>query len=160
VARVVERSANPISISLERLMNLNQLKELLRDEGVKVSGHKYRVIPTDGLLDLYELLGQIRHYDHEIDIDDTIGTSDYVSTVIHEVMEAINRRYGMDLNHSVITVLEVGFFQFLRDNPVQILAMLEALHEHDAEAKQAAGKVQRKKNSRVTRRRKVSDIRE
>lgn len=37
-------------------------------------------------------------------------------TLVHEIFEAINGVYSLDLSHEAITILEVAWYQILKDN--------------------------------------------
>ncbi len=39
------------------------------------------------------------------------------SSILHEIIEALNYHLELDLKHSVIAQLEAGLFQVLEDNP-------------------------------------------
>jgi hypothetical protein len=53
----------------------------------------------------------------EIVIDSTVPKQNQESTLLHEIIEQINFRYELNLEHKQITVLESAIYQVIKDNP-------------------------------------------
>jgi len=52
----------------------------------------------------------------EIKIDGGIAQQNKESTLIHEIIEAINYHYELKLEHTVISTLESALYQVITDN--------------------------------------------
>jgi len=83
---------------------------------LKIGGLLFRVIYTDhndGPLDGYGAcdIGNVTIY-----ISEALPPKQQMSTLIHEILEAINGMYELQLNHTQICVLESGLYQVLTDN--------------------------------------------
>lgn len=53
----------------------------------------------------------------EIHIDSTIPQQNQETTLLHEILEQINYRYELGLEHQQITILESALYQVIQDNP-------------------------------------------
>ena len=84
---------------------------------VKIGGHRYKVIFKD--LDKNEAsnnCGYCRTTDNEIYINSSMSQEQQESTLLHEIIEAINFNYQLDLEHNKIQTLEATLYQVLKDN--------------------------------------------
>ena len=62
--------------------------------------------------------GQINLQQHLIQINEETNSPVHAKSVlIHEIIEALNYRLELKLEHNVITSLETGLFQVFQDNP-------------------------------------------
>ena len=50
-----------------------------------------------------------------------------ISTVLHEIIEALNFHLELRLDHNAITCLESGLFQVLTDNGVDLAPLVEEI---------------------------------
>ena len=53
---------------------------------------------------------------HLIKIDDSMKKEEQESTLIHEILEFINKMWELGLDHKTICCLEVSLYQVLKDN--------------------------------------------
>lgn len=85
---------------------------------VNIAGYTYKVLIVDELKaddtpqDKY-MLGQCDPVNFEIKILKGQSKIQEVSTYIHEVIEAINEHYAIDMRHRQIVAFENGMYQFL-----------------------------------------------
>lgn len=84
---------------------------------VKIGSHIYTCGYSDNLTRDSDALGQSCGNALEIRVDAAIPRSNQESAFLHEVLEQINYRYELRLEHRTITVLETSLYQVMRDNP-------------------------------------------
>jgi len=83
---------------------------------VKSASHEYKV--SQKPLFLREgTAGTCRTQALEIEIDDAIPVSAQEEALVHEIIEAINYHYELELEHNKITVLGAALHQVLAENP-------------------------------------------
>lgn len=70
-----------------------------------------------GMQDRWETLGQIDYYNNIVHLDPDLHERDMLTTVLHELIEFINRSQEIGLTHHVITVLETSLMQIITQNP-------------------------------------------
>lgn len=93
-------------------------------ESVRILGIDYKIIFEDsqnsGMMDL----GQVNTSQCTIRICSNANSKEHANCVLlHEIIEALNYRLELKLNHNIITSLESSLFQVFSDNP-NILKML------------------------------------
>jgi len=86
-------------------------------ERVKIGGHIYNCKVNDKITRDTGRLGNSCGNALEIKIDSTIPQQNQQSTLLHEILEQINYRYELDLEHDKITILETALYQVMQDNP-------------------------------------------
>ena len=70
--------------------------------------------------------GQVHNPQALIQLHETVNSPEHIKSVlIHEVIEALNYRLELKLDHNVITSLETGFFQIFQDNKDFLKLFLE-----------------------------------
>lgn len=66
--------------------------------------------------------GDYNNYHKIIKIrDDDTKEADMAETFLHEILEAIDKLYNLQINHTTLTVLSMGLFSVIRDNRVDFL---------------------------------------
>lgn len=86
-------------------------------KSIKIGGQNYKVIIKD--LDKSEAqnnCGYCRATDNEIYINTSISQEQQESTLLHEILEALNFNYQLELEHNKIQTLEATLYQVLKDN--------------------------------------------
>lgn len=84
---------------------------------VKIGGHIYQVKTSSTLARDSDVHGSSCGNALEITIDTTIPKQNQESVLLHEIIEQINYRYELRLEHRQISVLESAIYQVIRDNP-------------------------------------------
>lgn len=84
---------------------------------INILGHKYTLTFNDKLHHERNSYGTYCGSSMEIAIDPSYSESRKTSTIIHELIEAINHELEVGLEHKQITLLESGLFQILTSNP-------------------------------------------
>lgn len=84
---------------------------------MNILGHTYTVTKVDHL---DGLMGRHRLTTSEIEISDKLTPAQEQSTLIHEVLEAINVMMELELTHQQICTLEASLFQVISSNNVSI----------------------------------------
>lgn len=84
---------------------------------VKVLGHTYSVVTRDQYIaESSGGTGQVNNYVNRIWIDSSLAPSTQNEVLIHEIIEAINYRCELNMEHRTICVLGEVLHQVLRDN--------------------------------------------
>lgn len=83
---------------------------------IKIGGYTYEVIEDNANLNGRGGSGQHDAMDQKIWIDSTQHQEQKESTLLHEIIEAINSLNNLELNHQQICALETNLYQVLKDN--------------------------------------------
>ena len=90
---------------------------------VKILGYTYRVEVVDS--DAMDAMGRFQSRRQRLQIADDLAGDELLSTLLHEVIEALNYHLALDLPHNAIMQLEAGLYQVLADNGVNLAPLLE-----------------------------------
>ena len=93
---------------------------------LKIAGTQTRVdygpdIPKQDKEDIegeYECTGHWHETTSSIEINSKTSPATQVSSLIHELIEAFNGLYGMDMKHRQIVALEAAIYAFLIDQKI------------------------------------------
>lgn len=89
---------------------------------IKIGGYEVKVIEKENLIGNYEHFGEYSEICDEIYLDSSLNKQKKIETLIHEILEAINTLYKLNLNHDKqLCVLAVVLHQILIDNPNLVL---------------------------------------
>jgi hypothetical protein len=69
-------------------------------------------------------LGHVNPKELCIAVSEDVDPQLQISTILHEIIEAINIHMDLKLKHSQITSLEVGLYSVLKDNGIDIQKFL------------------------------------
>lgn len=94
---------------------------------MNILGYEYRVEMEHDL----EPMGRVRPNHLDIQISDRICKEQRVSTMLHEVLEAINSHLELKIPHAAIMGLEVGLYQTLTAAGVSLAPLIKDLPEID-----------------------------
>jgi hypothetical protein len=84
---------------------------------LKIGGHIYTVKHRDRFReDGVEKTGSCLSVHTTLWIDNNPSKSQQESTLIHEILEALNNENELNLTHQQISTLECGLYQVLKDN--------------------------------------------
>jgi len=81
---------------------------------LKILGHDYTVKLVD--LNETDTYGNINLNTNIIRINHNKTQSQQETTLLHEIIEALNFNLELELKHNQITALEAGLYQVLKDN--------------------------------------------
>lgn len=81
---------------------------------LKILGHEYTVKLVD--LNETDKFGSMNPNTNTIRINRNKAPSQQESTLLHEIIEALNCNLELGLDHKQITGLEAGLYQVLKDN--------------------------------------------
>ena len=84
---------------------------------IKILGYDYTIKMID--LNETEKFGTQDMNTLTIRLNENKAQSQIDSTLLHEIIEAINFHLGLELNHYQINALEAGLYQVLKDNDLQ-----------------------------------------
>ena len=79
---------------------------------IKIGGHHFTVDYVDGLADS----GSTDTSLNKILINKNLAKSNQESTILHEIIEAINAIYDLKLEHQTIQTIEAALYQIYKDN--------------------------------------------
>lgn len=83
---------------------------------MKILGYDYSLTKSADIDDMGRFIAR----DQQIKIQDGICEQQIVSTVLHEIIEALNYHNEWKLEHTVIMGLEASLYQTLCDNGVDL----------------------------------------
>jgi hypothetical protein len=86
-------------------------------EKIKIGGIIYNCNMSNTLTRDSAVLGTSCGNACEIVIDSTTQKQNQETTLLHEIIEQINFRYELKLEHNQITTLESALYQVIKDNP-------------------------------------------
>lgn len=96
---------------------------------MKILGYTYAVInnPRENMLGHF---GLFHPESQKIRIADDLCEQQIISTVLHEIVEALSYHLELRLEHNVIMSLEAGLYQVLSENGVDLTPISrEVLHK-------------------------------
>lgn len=85
-------------------------------EEIKILGHTYKVTLVDGYVTREANTGRCNSYLNEIHIAGEVVSSNQNEILLHEILEALDYRLELDINHPRIAVLSEALYQVLKDN--------------------------------------------
>lgn len=100
----------------------------MKDFTLKIGAHKIRVkhVSYNDVQKLFEVygdtssnsaaIGAYHGNKNQILIDKSQSGTNYVSILIHEIMECVNDKYGIELNHVPMTTVGEALTQIMLDN--------------------------------------------
>ncbi len=89
---------------------------------VKIGGYELNIIEKENLVNNYEHFGEYSEVLDEIYLDKNLSKQKKIETLMHEILEAINCLYKLNLNHDKqLCILAVVLHQILIDNPNLVL---------------------------------------
>lgn len=86
-------------------------------EKIKIGGTVYEVSEDTTLARDSSAMGMSCGNNCRIIIDNSLPKQNQESTLIHEVIEQINFKFELSLEHYKITTLEAALYQVIKDNP-------------------------------------------
>ena len=91
---------------------------------IKILGYTYS-IKRIGTMDEIGSSGRADIAKQVIQIATDLTSEQTMSTVLHEILEALKYYLELEMEHSVIMALEAGLYQVLVDNGVDLSPLLE-----------------------------------
>ena len=89
---------------------------------IKVGAYYFKVYFEKNLSRSRDRFGEFRPSPQEIALDPDCTEDLQGETLLHEVVEALNWMYDMQLNHHIIALLGTGLHQILKENDLKIKA--------------------------------------
>jgi hypothetical protein len=86
---------------------------------LKILGYKYVIDYSNSVNDI-NTFGLFSSLDQKISIGNNLLEDQRASTVLHEVMEALNFHLNLDMEHHALTSLEAGLYTVLKENGVDL----------------------------------------
>lgn len=83
---------------------------------IRILGHKYSVTYDQDKLDAQENRGECDPLGNEIVIDEVMPVSSQMETLWHEILEAVNFRLEIGLEHKQISSIAAALFAVMSDN--------------------------------------------
>lgn len=91
---------------------------------MKILGYTYQIEIVDS--DVMDAMGRFQARRQRLQIASDLVGDERLSTVLHEVLEALNYHLALNLRHATIMALEAGLYQVLADNGVDLNPLLGA----------------------------------
>ncbi len=92
---------------------------------MKILGYTYSILQSgDG--DFLDASGRFHHNSQTIHIASDLSDEQKESTLLHEIIEALNYHLALELKENIIMSLEAGLYQVLNDNGVDISPLLKS----------------------------------
>jgi hypothetical protein len=93
---------------------------------IKILGYDYEIIPSPaqeagGMKEA----GRLFCSKQKIPLDMSACQQAQESTLLHEIFEALNYHFDLELTHEAISTLETGFYAILKDNGVDLSVLLK-----------------------------------
>jgi len=83
---------------------------------LKIGGQDVLVKLVPNLCSDEGALGRFNTRSYDVEIDESLSGATKEATLLHEIIEAINKLCELDLEHNVICTLETMLYQVLSDN--------------------------------------------
>jgi len=84
---------------------------------VKILGHEYKILPEENyVVQSGGETGEVNNYLNVIRIGKELTPSGQMEILLHEILEAINYRLELNLDHPKLCILSEVLHQVLRDN--------------------------------------------
>ncbi|MFP4017190.1 MAG: hypothetical protein ACLFUI_09175 [Halanaerobiales bacterium] len=87
---------------------------------LKLGGFNWKIEEVEHLMIERNNIGEMEPRTHVIRLDKAASEQQKEETLLHEIIEAINYMYCMDLDHHQIELLGVTLHQALKDNKLQL----------------------------------------
>jgi len=84
---------------------------------IKVGGVPFEIILRNGTNGESTSYGSCNAGAQKIWVSEAVGKQQQETTLVHEVLEAINTLYELNLEHTQISCLETALYAFIVDNP-------------------------------------------
>ncbi|MGN7942000.1 ImmA/IrrE family metallo-endopeptidase [Metabacillus sp. 22489] len=87
-------------------------------QNIRVAGMDYCVNEVEGLIDNFELMGQIRYNQGIIEVDNSLCKTRKEQVFTHELLHAIFKEAGYDeQDEEMIERVSLVLYQVIKDNP-------------------------------------------
>lgn len=93
-------------------------------KSIRIGPYDYAIKEVSGFI-TNAVYGEHNGFDHEILLSVDLSKQMYFSTLIHEILEAINEIHELNLKHSAIRSIETCLAQVLQDNNIYKLSGME-----------------------------------
>lgn len=103
----------------------NKIRDRLVNKKLKIGGTKFTLGAKSRLLERFGVIGQTDFFNQSILVDSNITEDQTLVTILHEMIECINKKYYLELPHDLINALEVHLFETLTNNPIYLKELLQ-----------------------------------
>ena len=93
---------------------------------MKILGYYYRIV-ADGDVDNMGSCGRLHAKSQKIQIATDLCEQQKVSSVLHEIIEALNYHLELKMQHEVIMSLEAALYQVLSDSGVDLSPLIKEI---------------------------------
>ena len=83
---------------------------------IKILGYDYNIDYEDSFNEGHEEMGRCCAPKQQITINEKLHDEQQASTLLHEIIEALNYHMEIGLEHNAIMNLEAGLYQVIKDN--------------------------------------------
>lgn len=103
----------------------NRSRDLLSRVSLKLQGSLVPIAFKARLLERHQVCGQTDFYNENILLDANLTEAETLSTILHEIMEFLNKKHKLGLEHDIICSLEALLFDVMANNPAYIEVLLD-----------------------------------
>lgn len=96
---------------------------------IKILGYNYKircVLPTDHL----EGFGRQDAKRQVFQLANNLHSEQLVSTILHEILEALNYHLELKIDHNKLMALEAGLYQVLSDNGISLKPLADLVDDN------------------------------
>jgi len=102
---------------------------------MKILGYHYSIERQQGDFE-FNYMGFVNAKDHKIIISADVCIDQQISTILHEIIEALDYHLELCLDHQTIMLLEAGLYQTLKDNGISLEPLADELTKGDQSPKE------------------------
>jgi hypothetical protein len=92
---------------------------------MKILGYDIRIVSDKKMDEIGNYSGGFTSSQNRIQVASDLCDEQKVSTLLHEIIEALNHFLELKLEHNVISSLESGLYQVLKDNGVDLTPLVK-----------------------------------
>lgn len=96
---------------------------------MRILGYDYQIVRDGTMDDMGGAMGRCHYARLRIQIAEDCAPQQEASTLLHEILEALNAHMDLHLEHTAIMGLESGLYQVLRDAGVDLSPLTRQISE-------------------------------
>lgn len=102
----------------------SRVRDKLDNTLLKIAGCLFPLRFKHRMLERHATMGQTDLFNNTVLIDGNLKESDMLSSIWHEILEVINKKYGLEMPHEILSRLETHTYEALINNPQFIQELL------------------------------------
>ena len=102
----------------------NRVRDAFRNLTLRLCGAKYPVLFIQRLVERHGVAGQTDLFNENMIIEGNLTEGEMLSSIWHEVLEVLNKKFVLNMEHDLLQKLENATFAALVDNPEYLQELL------------------------------------